>query len=66
MTDKALDRTKAYLMTETRVSSEMSVESLLAYFKIQKMTAHVTIQVNQGGIREVIVTEKKEVDNKGL
>jgi CRISPR/Cas system CMR-associated protein Cmr3 (group 5 of RAMP superfamily) len=66
MTDKALDRTKAYLMTETRVSSEMSVESLLAYFKIQKMTAHVSILVNQGGIREVIVTEKKEVDNKGL
>jgi hypothetical protein len=66
MSDHALDRTKAYLMKETRVSSEMSVETLLAYFKIQKMTAHVTIQVNEGGVREVIVTEKREVENKPL
>jgi CRISPR/Cas system CMR-associated protein Cmr3 (group 5 of RAMP superfamily) len=66
MTDNALDRTKAYLISESRVSKEISITSLLNYLKIQKMTAHVTIQVNQGGVREVIVTEKKEVEGNPL
>ncbi len=53
---------KAYLITETRVERKTSIESLLNFVRIQRMTAHVNIQVIDGGISEVVVTEKKRVE----
>jgi hypothetical protein len=64
MSDQALDRTKAYLMTESRVDTKISIQSLLNILRLQKTTAHINIQLIQGGVREVIVTEKKEVENE--
>jgi phage-related baseplate assembly protein len=52
---------KAYTVSETRMGNKISIESLLNMLRTQGMTAHVNIQVIQGGVREVIVTEKKEV-----
>ena len=57
-----LDTRKAYMLTESRVDRKISIESLLNLLRVQKMTAHVNIQVIQGGIHEVIVTEKKKVE----
>ena len=59
--DNALKR-KAYVLSETTVSTTTSIDSLLRFMHIEKMTAHVNIQLIQGGVRAVIVTEKKEVE----
>jgi hypothetical protein len=60
--DNAL-ASKAYLITETRVDRKMSIQSLLNFIHVQRQTAHVTIQVVDGGISEILVTEKKKVDS---
>ena len=59
--DNAFPR-KAYFLTESTVSTETSIDSLLRFMHVQRMTAHVSIQLIQGGIRAVTVTEKKEVE----
>jgi hypothetical protein len=59
-----LDTAKSYMLTETRVDRKLSIESLLNMLRQQKMTAHVNIQVISGGVHEIIVTEKKRVDDE--
>jgi hypothetical protein len=59
--DNAL-ASKAYLITETRVDSKTSIQSLMNVFRAQRQTAHVTIQVIEGGVSEIVVTEKTKVE----
>jgi hypothetical protein len=61
-----LDTAKSYMLTETRVDRKLSIESLLNMLRQQRMTAHVNIQVIEGGIQEVIVTEKRKVDKNSV
>lgn len=57
-------QSKAYIITESRVDNKTSIESLLTFLRVQRMTAHVNIQVVSGGVHQVIVTEKRKVIEK--
>lgn len=59
-------QSKAYLITESRVDSKTSIASLLNFIRVQRMTAHVNIQVIEGGVSEVIITEKKKVSENSV
>jgi hypothetical protein len=63
--DNAL-ASKAYLITETRVDSKTSIQSLMNVFRAQRQTVHVTVQVNQGSVCEILVTEKKKVTENSV
>lgn len=59
-------KSKDYLLTETVIDPKMTTDQLVTILRYRKTTGTVTITFNQGGIRQITVTERKIMNIDGV
>ncbi len=47
-----------YLITETRLKADISADAIISVIRAHRATGSLTFQFHEGGIRDVLLTEK--------
>ncbi len=56
--DTIIKKNEDYLITETVLDSRVSIEKLISVVRTQRTTGQLTLSLEQGGIRTIVLVQR--------